>query len=153
MRSQENKELKELGKLININKDAVEFYKSAQEKAEHPSFRRTFQDLESLHSSVIINLQNYVRNNGGEAEGDQTIRGQASQFWGELMANISSDVDETLVSHLEEAEDRCLHSIEDTMKKDDIDAPTKAALQKEFTALKKSHDYMKALKDSLKDAA
>lgn len=148
-----NHENKELGKLININKDAVEFYKSAQEKAEHPNFRRTFQDLESLHNSVIINLQNYVRNNGGKAESDQTLKGQATQFWGELMANMSSDVDETLVNHLEEAEDRCLHSIEDAMQKNDIAPSTKAALQKELDSLKKSHDYMKALKESLKDAA
>lgn len=148
-----NHENKELGKLININKDAVEFYKSAQEKSENTSFRRTFQDLESLHSSVIMNLQSRIRSNGGNPEADETLKGQAAKFWGEMMANMSNDVDETLVKHLEEAEDRCLHSIEDAIQHDEVSPATKAALQKEKVALQKSHDYMKALKDSLKHAA
>ena len=147
-----NKENEELGKLININKDACDFYKSAQEKTKSGAFKRTFQDLESLHRSVIINLKECVRANGGNAEASDTFTGQATQFWGELMVNISNDVDETLVKHLEEAEDRCLHSIEEAIKEDDLTPATKTVLNNELSALQKSHDYMKALKDSLKAA-
>ncbi len=147
-----NTENKELSKLININEDACEFYKYAQEKSENASFKRTFRDLESLHRSVIINLQECIRVNGGDPEADETLSGQARQMWGELMASISNDVDETLVSHLEEAEDRCLNSIEDTMKEEDLSAPTKTVLGNEHSALQKSHDYMKTLKDTLKAA-
>ncbi len=139
----------EIGKLININQDACDFYKSAQEKAESTSFKRTFRELESLHRSVILNLQECIRANGGNPEAKDTFVGQATQFWGELMANISNDVDETLVKHLEEAEDRCLHSIESAIKEDDISPATKVVLRNEYSALQKCHDYMKALKDAL----
>lgn len=146
------KENEELGKLININKDACDFYKSAQERTQSSAFKRTFQDLESLHRSIIINLKECVRANGGSPEVSDTLTGQTTQFWGELMANISNDVDETLVKHLEEAEDRCLHSIEDVIREEDITPATKTVLSNELAALQKSHDYMKALKDSLKAA-
>ena len=111
MTSQENKEI---AKLININEDAAEFYESAQEQAKSADIKSTFANLETLHKSVIISLQNIVRMNGGKPEAEETFVGQAQQFWGELMASISNDVDETLVTHLEEAEDRCLHSIQTT---------------------------------------
>lgn len=145
-------ENKELCKLININEDACDFYGSAQEKAENPRLKETLGNLKTLHKGVIINLQNYVRANGGDPEASETLAGQTQKLWGELMAKISNDVDETLVKHLEEAEDRCLHSIKDAIKSDDIAPSTKVALQKELNALQKSHDYMKSLKDSLKAA-
>jgi uncharacterized protein (TIGR02284 family) len=149
MSNQENKTLR---KLININEDAAEFYESAQEKAETLAFKTTFARLENLHKMVIVNLQNTVRANGGDPEADETFVGQTVKFWGELMANISNDVNETLVTHLEEAEDRCIHSIKDAMKSDDISPATKAFLQSELTTLQRSHDYMKELKDTLKAA-
>lgn len=146
------KENKELCKLININEDACEFYESAQEKAEDPQLKRTFANLESLHKGVITNLQNCVRANGGDPDAEETFAGQTQKFWGELMADISNDVDATLVKHLEEAEDRCLHSIEDAIKSDDVAPSTKMTLQRELSALRKSHDYMKSLKDVMKAA-
>ncbi len=146
------KENKELSKLININQDACEFYGSAQKKAKDPQLKMTFGNLENLHKGVIISLQNQVRNNGDKAKADETFTGQAQQLWGELMAKISNDVDESLVTHLEEAEDRCLHSMEDALESDDISPSTKTVLRKELNTLQKSHDYMKALKETLKAA-
>jgi uncharacterized protein (TIGR02284 family) len=142
----------DLQKLANINEDACEFYEEASEKAENSQFKTTFKNLESLHKSVVVNLQEHIRANGGKPDTEETFEGAAREFWGKLMASISNDVDETLVTHLEEAEDRCLHKVQDIMDSDDIPATTKTMLQNEHQALRKSHDYMKALKDSLKAA-
>lgn len=143
----------ELHKLVNINKDACEFYKSAAQDVESFEIKQTFFKLENLHRQVITNLQNQIRINGGNPDADETLIGKTAQFWGGLMAKVSNDVDATLVKHLEEAEDRCLHSMEDAMKEDDIRPATKAALQSEMETLRKTHDYMKALKDAMKKAA
>lgn len=142
----------ELHKLVNINKDASEFYKSAAQEAQNSDIKQTFSKLEKLHQDVITNLQNQIRVNGGNPEADETLIGKSAQFWGELMAKISNDVDATLVKHLEEAEDRCLHSMQDAMKDDDIRPATKAALHSEMETLRKTHDYMKALKNAMKAA-
>lgn len=146
-------ENKELSKLININEDAAEFYESALEKAEHPQIKANFSHLESLHKGVIINLSDIVRSNDGMPDADETIEGGMRQFFGELHAKVSNKVDKTLVSHLEEAEDRCLHSLQEAMKSDDISPSTKLRLQKELSSLQKSHDYMRSLKDYMQEAA
>lgn len=147
------KENKELEHLININEDAAEFYESAQEHAKNPQMKITYRNLENLHKGVITNIEQVVRANGGEADSGETILGGMRQFFGELHAKISNDVDETLVTHLEEAEDRCLHSMQDAIESDDISPATKTVLQKELSTLQKSHDYMKSLKDCMKEAA
>lgn len=142
-----NIEAKELQKLIDINTDACEFYESAQDKADNPELKATFRSLESLHKSVVSDLQTRVLAKAGDKEASETMTGKATRFWGELIASVSNDVDETLVKHLEEAEDRCLHSMQDAIDNDELLPGTKDLLRKELTTLKKSHDYMKDLKD------
>ena len=145
-------EHKELSKLININKDACTFYEAATEHAKDTHFKRTFEDLRSLHSDVIKTLQDHVRAHGDIPEVKETISGKAQQFWGEVMVSVSNDVDETLVHHLEEAEDRCLSSMQEILERPDITPSTQRVLKSEYSALEKSHDYMKALKDTMNAA-
>lgn len=153
MSTQNEKINNQLKKLACINEDACEFYESAQEKVESEKLKTTFRDLENLHKNIVINLQQQIRSNGGNSNDiDETIMGEAREFWTNLMTHISNDVDKTLVKNLEEAEDRCLHSMEKTMKNDDIPAETKMVLRNGYQALQKSHDYMKALKDYMKAA-
>ncbi len=150
MFEQENKELL---KLASINKDAREFYETAQEETKSSSMKSTFGDLEMLHADIAARLQSCVMANGGDPDADETVVGQMREMFAVLMTKISNDVDETLVTHLEEAEDRCLHSMQDAIQSPNVSPDTKIILQGELTALSKSHDYMKALKDDLKSAA
>lgn len=150
MFEQENKELL---KLASINKDASEFYETAQDEVESDGMKSAFSDLEKLHEDVANALQSRILANGGDAEADETISGQMRELFAVLMTKISNDVDETLVTHLEEAEDRCLHSMQDAIESPSVSPETKMILQNELSVLRKSHDYMKALKDDMKAAA
>jgi len=148
-----DKENKILGHLIDINKDACSFYESALEKVENPRYQRSFSDLERLHEGVVIDLSRRLRENGAEMQdNDGTMMGKAAQFFGEIASKVSNDVDETLISRLEEAEDRCLHSMRDALDEGGIRPDTKAFLIEELSTLQKSHDFMKALKESVKAA-
>lgn len=138
--------------LIGINKDAMEFYESARDEVKSEQLKSTFGALEDLHGEVVLNLQTHARDLGHDDDADETVIGQMKEFWGMLMAKVSNDVDETLVTHLEEAEDRCLHSMHDAIKSDTVTPETKSILEKELSALNKSHDYVKALKESMKAA-
>ena len=143
----------ELQKLININEDACEFYSSAKDSAESPEIEATFSKLEWLHKDVVTSLQSKVRQNGETATADSTLTGNVRKIFGEISAKFSGDTDETLVSHLEEAEDRCLHSMQDVMEGEKVSSSTKTYLQTQMSTLKKTHDFMKTLKDQMKSAA
>ncbi|HPF78803.1 MAG TPA: PA2169 family four-helix-bundle protein [Alphaproteobacteria bacterium] len=149
MSKQDNKEIR---KVIDINKDAVDFYSDAKSKAKDNTVKDIFQKFEKLHNDVVINLQNYVRQNGGEPEAENTVAGRVGQFWGDIKAKISNDVDESLISSLEEAEDRCIHAVSDAADNKSLSPETRIVLKQEKTLLQKTHDYMKIMKDNAKAA-
>lgn len=144
------KENRILNHLVDINLDASSFYRSAAERAQSPNIEQTFTDLERLHKNIVENLEKRIIDTGAIPEHDGTIAGRTAQFFGELMSKVSRDVDETLVKHLEEAEDRCLLSIQEAMEEDEIHPDTKAYLLDEMSALQKSHNYMKSLKEYMR---
>ncbi len=143
---------KEICKIININEDACNFYKAAQMETKDLTVMDIFKKYEETHGEVVTELQSYVRQNGGEPEADPTIAGMVQQVWGEVKAKISNDVDESLIASLEEAEDRCIHSIKDAIKDDNIPAEARVVLKKQEATLQKAHDYMKIMKDNVKAA-
>lgn len=147
-----NQENNEVCKIIDINKDASNFYNAAKTEAKDNTVKDIFEKFERLHDGVVINLQNYVRQNGGDPEAESTITGKVGQFWGEMKAKISNDVDESLISSLEEAEDRCINSIDDAINNEELSAAARIALKKEQETLHKSHDYMKIMKENAKAA-
>lgn len=148
-----DKENKILAHLIDINQDASDFYNSALGRVRNSRLERSFSDLERLHSAVVSDLSRKIRENGGTTDADGTVVGKSARIFGELMSKVSNDADETLVTHLEEAEDRCLHTMREALDERDVQATTRALLIDELGTLQRSHDYMKALKDSMQQAA
>lgn len=139
-----NKDVKTLNKIISINKDAAKFYRDAKVKAESLNLEQNFSALKSLHEGVVDSLKKEVIALGGQIEDDQTMTGKITQFYGQLMTDMSANPDETLVKHLEEAEDRCLHAVRDAKQDHDLMASTRSILSRELKTLQRSHDYMKA---------
>ena len=148
--SQDNKEV---CKIININKDACAFYQEAQGKVKNLTTQEIFKNFEELHQNVITDLQACVRENGGEPEADTTLMGEIQELWGKARAAMTSNVDESLITSLEEAEDRCINSLKEAIANDNISATARIALKKQEEKLQKSHDYMKIMKDNVNAAA
>lgn len=144
-----DKENKILENLADINQDACEFYKHALDKVQSPKLERSFADLERLHSGVVNDLEARIRANGGEPDRDGTLAGKTARMFSDILVALKSDVDETLVDRLEEAEDRCLHSMREALDEKDMHGNTRALLISELGTLQRSHDYMKSLKDSM----
>ncbi len=144
---------KELQHLANINKDAQEFYQHAYHKVDNGIIKIAFRNLEQIHRSVVIDLQAYLRANGHtNIDTSETMAGSTREIWAKVMASVSNDKDMTFVKHLEEAEDRCLHKIQDIMGDETLPRDAARMLDTEYQTLRKSHDYMKNLKDQLKAA-
>ncbi len=147
-----DKNLDEVCKIIDINRDAAEFYHEAHQKAEDQEIQKIFKNYEDLHHSVVVDLQTFVREQGGDPETNGTIIGNMQEMWGKAKASLTSDVDESLISSLEEAEDRCIHNIKDAIKDENLSANARMALQRQESTLQQSHDYMKMMKDRAKAA-
>lgn len=142
-------EIKEVSNLIDINNDACEFYRKAEEKVHDQHLKSEFVGLRQLHSNVVSKLQKEVSVRNGDVddiEANETVTGMANRYFGELLAAVTPDSDARFISRLEEAEDRCLHSMEDVVKNTNISSELKTVLMNQYDELKKSHDHMRTLK-------
>lgn len=134
-------------KLADINKDAYQFYEEAQKKVDDATLEQTFKNLEGLHRGVVMNLRAHLQSQGIDPDIHGTAAGEAREIWTKLMNAVSNDTNETMIAQLEEAEDRCLDQVKNIIEDDDLPEKTKTFLENEFKTLKKSHDFMKDLKD------
>ncbi len=139
-------ENKELSKLIEINKDACKFYKEAQEKVEIERIEYCFSDLEVLHKTVVINLEDHMHADGSKPSAFHNVTDQSKKLWMHLLNYINNDVDKVLIDNLKKAENCCLKSLRKALEKSDIRTETKEVLWQEFFTLRKSFDYIETLK-------
>jgi uncharacterized protein (TIGR02284 family) len=147
-------EYSELQNLVNINKDASTFYNQAFNITKTPSMRSLFSNLESMHRASMMSCIEHMKTLvDDDIESDETVVGKTQQMFGKLVAKTSNDTDEALIVYLEEAEDRCLKAAKNLAQKDDLSASTELLAKSELSRLRKTHDYMKSLKEEVKKAA
>lgn len=140
--------------LINICEDAREFYTDAIDQTNDSEMKQLFRNMADIRKSVIVDLRAHMRQHNMKIEEpSETVMGQVNKFLGENIAKWSDNADNALVTYLEEAEDRCLHSFQDVSNDNDIPNETRILIKKELETLQKTHDYMKELKDTMKMAA
>lgn len=142
-------EIHALKELVNINLNTCHFYETARAYVENPQLGKTFANLEALHNNVVSTLQNQIRKKGGAASTMATapVADCVTEFWGEMAANVSDNIDFHVICHLEEVEETCLTLMEDALENEEISTPTKEVLSDNLLSLQKSHAYMKALKE------
>lgn len=143
--------IKKLDEVVSNSKDAVDFYNSAQTKAEDPDLKKIFAQLANTHRNTLIAVERLIQVRGKDRSAEDisgTIIGQSNKLFGELLASISSKPDEKLIARLEEAEDRCLHSLEEATNIKEFSATERQLLESELLAVKNSHGNMKYLKQT-----
>lgn len=143
--------INELKKITSASKDAAEFYEAAQDKVRDASLQETFREMAKTHKSTLDRVEALLQKRDashGRDEASTTLAGNANRAFGEIMSVLSNDPDAKLVERLEEAEDRCLESLQSAADLPEFEAEERNVLKKELQERRSSHDRMKKLKDS-----
>lgn len=140
-----------LNHLVDVCEDAREYYQKASDQAEDPRIKMTMKNMAAVRETIISDLKARIISMGGTPDEQGTAQGKTAQFFGQLKASIAN-TDETLVSELEEAEDKSLEEFHSAMAKN-LPEETRSFIEKQTALLRKTHDHMKELKDCMKDAA
>ena len=140
-----------LQNLMNVCEDAVEFYTDATAKTDDMAKKMLFREMADIRKAVIVDIRSFMLTHDMEPkEASETMGGRVNKFIGETMASWSDDKDKELISYLEEAEDRCLHTFEDVANDNGISAEARAFVEEKLPVIQKTHDAMKILKDTVK---
>jgi len=138
-----------LNGLIATTLDSMKGYEDAAKDAESTQYATMFADFARDRATVATDLQNQVRNLGGEPELDSSMLAAAHRTFMDLKQAIAGKDDKAIIQDVERGEDHIKAKFEDAMKDGDLTPATQTAITKAFASVREGHDKMSALKHSM----
>jgi len=141
--------------IIDINTDASEFYTIAAATVESSKLRRSFSALFTLHQKTKITLQRLLQKKRVSINRTSALitgPGTTVDIFGAALTTLSSKVDTKLITSLENAENRCLHSLHVAADQESLSFATRKIIKQEIRSLKTTHYFMQELKHAAQAA-
>jgi len=144
-----------LNDLVLINNDRIAGYEKAIEelKANDDASTKNI-DLIMLFKRMIaesrehkIELANAVKAVGGDVAKGTMVSGKLYRAWMDVKALISGNDRHTILASCEGGEDVAQNAYEDAMNEEELPSYFKEMIIRQKTALRKSHNEIKSLRD------
>jgi uncharacterized protein (TIGR02284 family) len=138
--------------LVEINNDRIAGYEKAAGFLEEDDedLRSLFKDMAAQSQQFVGELQHYL----DEPEEDTTLRGKLYRAWMDVKNTLSSNDRESVLSSCEFGEDAALRAYHTVLEEDtEMDADLRFLLQTQMRTIKDSHDRIKHLRDSEREAS
>ncbi len=140
-----------LNDLVKINNDRIKGYETGRQELKEGD-----EDLKSIFLTMISESKKYkmalateVAALGVDIETGTTASGKIYRGWMDVKAMFTGRDRQTVLNNCETGEDAAQHAYEMALE-EEIPANIKELVQEQKTALKVSHDKIKALKDAEK---
>jgi uncharacterized protein (TIGR02284 family) len=135
--------------LVETTIDSADGYEEAAKDADGSRYKDLFHKRAAERRSVASELQDEVRRLGGEPKDDGTILAAAHRVFVNLRDSLSKG-DESVINEVESGEDFIKAKYEKALGDTDVDAQTRAVIEKAWTSVKSGHDQMRDIKLALK---
>jgi uncharacterized protein (TIGR02284 family) len=139
-----------LQELLEIASDSRNFYRAAAAAVELPFLKNEFTHMADAKGVLVTELRTHIKARGEVPDSGGTLAGSLRQTYTDVLASLSQTAAATYTyaAQLEESEDRLLKHFDQALVETDSMA-VRAVLLTELPKLRKSHDQMKQLKDTL----
>ena len=135
--------------LVETTIDSADGYAEAAKDANSTRYKDLFEKRAQERRSVASELQDEVRRLGGDPKDDGTILAAAHRVFVNLRDSLSKG-DEAVINEVESGEDFIKAKYEKAMGDTDVDAQTRAVIEKAWTSVKSGHDQMRDIKNMQK---
>lgn len=145
-----NKEvLKELHAVIETLLDGQTGFQEIGEHLEENTHKRYFMAESLKRARFRGELETLLHTEGNhDAKESGTVSGNLHRTWGDFKAKLGGG-DHTLLEAAEQGEDVARKAYKDALEKN-LPEPVKVLLAQQYAHIQKSHDYVKAARDSSK---
>jgi uncharacterized protein (TIGR02284 family) len=107
-----------LNNLIATSKDGEEGFRSCAENVKNPTLRVFFEQKAERCREGAVQLQQIVREMGGDPETGGSIAGAVHRFWVGLRGTITGMDDHAILDECERGEDSAKQAYADALKED-----------------------------------
>ena len=141
--------IKLVNSLVETTIDSADGYAEAAKDADGQRYKTLFTQRAQERRTIATELQDEVRRLGGEPKDDGTILAAAHRVFVNLRDSLSKG-DEAVINEVESGEDHIKAKYEKALADTDVDAHTRAAIEKAWISVKSGHDQMRDIKHTLK---
>jgi uncharacterized protein (TIGR02284 family) len=150
--SQQKEIISTINDLIETLKDGQEGFKQAAEAVQDSKLKSLFSEYSLQRSKFAGELQNEAISLGeSNPEDSGSPSGAMHRTWINLKAAITSGDDHAVLAECERGEDSAVAEYKKAMEDEDLSAPLRETISRQFTDLKNAHDRIKALRDATKN--
>lgn len=136
-----------LNGLVETTRDSADGYDKAAELARNPRFKNLFQERAQARRRLVRELDDEVRNVGGEPPKGGSILGQAHRVFAELRDRIAGQSDKALIEEVERGESFVCDRFQKAAQDDALPVQTRQSIERAHGALSADRDAARALKD------
>jgi uncharacterized protein (TIGR02284 family) len=149
--SQQKEIISTINDLIETLKDGQEGFRQASEAVKDSKLKSLFSEYSLQRSKFAGELQNEAISLGDHnPEDSSSTAGAMHRTWINLKAAITSGDDHAVLAECERGEDSAVAEYKKAMEDEDLSAPVRETISRQFTDVKNAHDRIKALRDATK---
>ncbi|QQS42078.1 MAG: PA2169 family four-helix-bundle protein [Acidobacteriota bacterium] len=149
---EKNEIIEHLNDLIQSNKDSEEGFKTAADGVDNEQMKALFMELSNQRAHFARELQDVVKQYGGEPQDDGSIAGSLHKGWMNIKSAVTGNDETAILNEAERAEDFAVDAYEKAMK-EGLPQSVSDVVSREYHLVKAAHDRVKALRDRSRAAS
>lgn len=138
--------------LIETCKDGQAGYKHAAEGVQSSDLKTLFYEFDQQRSEFAGQLQMLVRELGGDPENSGSFTGALHRGWMDIKSVVTGKDEGAILNECERGEDVAKNAYKEALEQA-LPANVASIVQTQYTAVQAAHDKVKALRDSVNNAA
>jgi uncharacterized protein (TIGR02284 family) len=151
--SQQKEIISTINGLIETLKDGQQGFREASEAVKDSQLKSLFSEYSLQRAKFAGELQNEAITLGDhDPEDSSSTAGAMHRAWINLKSAITSGDDHAVLAECERGEDSAVNEYKKAMETEDLSAPVRETISRQFTDVKNAHDRIKALRDATKNS-
>ena len=141
-----------LNGLIETNKDGQEGFKTAAEGLQDSNLKSVFYEFGQQRAQFAGELQNAVRELGGDPENSGSVSGAIHRGWINIKSAVTGQDDAAILNEAERGEDVAKNAYKNALETE-LPANVRTIVEQQASAINAAHDRVKALRDSANNSS
>jgi uncharacterized protein (TIGR02284 family) len=140
-----------LNDLVTINNDRVAGYEKAEKETsdKDSDLKSLFRQMAAESRSYVTDLSKHIASSGDKPTGKTMLTGKIYRAWMDVKATFSGKDRKAILASCEFGEDAAQKAYDSALSSDaDLPTEVRQLIMDQKTSLKKSHDRIKALRDT-----
>lgn len=151
--AQQKETISTINDLIETLKDGQEGFRQAAEAVEDPELKSLFNEYSLQRSRFAGELQSEALRLGeSKPEDSSSTAGAMHRTWINLKSAIAKRDNHAILAECERGEDSAVKEYEEAMEDEDLTAPVREIISRQYTEVKSAHDRVKQLRDATKES-